>query len=123
MRKLTFSTLVLFLISLGVTVVIIFNTNPQSGGFFTIFAFFFSLWISIWSFILILFSVLLFRIRRERDKMLSLFRRSMLAATLVVSLLVLSSLGVLSLLSGLALILVGGLSELFFINRKLEKIT
>jgi hypothetical protein len=121
MRKLTFSTLVLFLISLGVTVVIIFNTNPQSGGIFTFFAFFFSLWISIWSFILILFSVLLFRIRRERDKMLSLLRRSMLVATLIVSLLVLSSLGVLSLLSGLALILVGGLSELFFINRKLEK--
>lgn len=121
MRKLIFSTIALFLISLGVAIVIVFNTNPQNSGSLTIFAFFLCLWLSLLSVIFIIFSVFGLHGKKRKWNMISRFRRSVLIASLFVGLLILSSLEVLNFLSGFTLVLAGVLSELFFVNRKLER--
>ena len=117
---LNFSLVSVFLISLGLLLVMIFNTNPINSSNFVIISFFSILLV----FLFTLFSTLARSIGRFMKRSLAprlVLRRSLLLSILVVGITVFMSLKVLNVLSALTFTIALVLVEFFFSSRKIEK--
>lgn len=120
MRKSVFSLVVLSLMSLGLVTVILFNSTPQNGVL-TIFAFYFCLAIFIWTLFSIALITLKIKSKNLRQGLPTIFRRSFLISIITVSIIFFSSISVLNVLSVITIVSAAFLTELFFINRVIEK--
>lgn len=121
-RKLGFIFTSIMLISLGVVVVIVSNTNPKENILAQI-TFFLFLFIVILSLGILL--PLTYRATKRQivsnANFKTILRRSGLIATALIGILVFSALHVLNLLSAFTFIFSLILVELFFVARKIEK--
>jgi len=120
MRKSVFSLVVLSLMSLGLVTVILFNSTPQNGVL-TIFAFYFCLAIFIWTLFSIVLITLKIKSKSLRQGLPTIFRRSFLFSIITVCVIFFSSISVLNALSVITIVSAAFLTELFFINRVIEK--
>src|SRR3989339_548659 len=115
MRTLIFFLTSLFLISIGVLIVIIFNTSPISSGNIVIFGAILFMFLTIWA-AGSLWAILYERyiIKRQHDMQIAAtLRRSSFFSLLLIGLISLKILGVLSVLSGLSFGLAIILIEIF----------
>ena len=122
MRTLIFFLTSLFLISIGVLIVIIFNTSPISSGNIVIFGAILFMFLTILAAVS-LWAILYERyiIKRQHDMQIAAtLRRSSFFSLLLIGLISLKILGVLSVLSGLSFGLAIILIEIFFSLRKKE---
>ena len=120
MRKSIFSLVVLSLLSLGLVTVILFNSTPQNGVL-TIFAFYFCVAIFIWTLFSILIITYKIRSKSLKQGLPTIFRRSFLFSIVIVCLIFFSSISVLNILSVITIASAAFLTELFFVNRVIEK--
>ena len=123
MRKSIFSFFSLFLVSSGLLLVIIFNTNPTSSDSLTPFIFFGAAFVCIFSLIITL-SYMTLRFQKkiiEKESSIVIIRRSALISLIFVGLTILNVFNVLNFLSGVTFFIVLVLLEVFFVNRRIEK--
>jgi len=119
MKKSIFSQIVILFVSLGVLIVVLFNSDPTSATQVVFLAFYLCLWIVLWSLSCLLSTVIIVLFRRQTTLSI-VMRRAVEFATVTVSVILFSSLGVLNALTLIALIFSAILLELFFISRKKE---
>lgn len=115
-----FSLSVLFIISVGVLTVIIFNSDPGTESSVVHFAFFLCIWLVSWSLYSLVNMTILVLTRNSSSSQGIVLRRAFEFATVITGTIIFSSLGVLNTFSFISLILVAALLELFFISRRRE---
>jgi O-antigen/teichoic acid export membrane protein len=116
MKSKIFSLVVIFLVSLGASVVIIFNSNPESGKI-QIFAFFFFLFLVLLCMSQLIY-VLIAKAKGDAGNFAVSIRRSGLISLVIVGPLALKALNILNLISLIALILTLALVELYLTLKK-----
>lgn len=120
MRRSIFSVLALFIISVGVLITVLFNSDPVSGAPVVRFAFFLCVWLVVWSLFTLLNMAILILTQKTSSSRGVIFRRAFELAFVVVGVILFSSLEVLNTLSLMSIILSAILLELFFISRRKE---
>lgn len=121
MRSFVFFITSLFLISLGVLSVIIFNSNPFASGTQTIFGAILFVFLTLQSAISLLSVIYTRYIAKGEINFVATLRRSTIISALISGLVALKVLSVLSVISGLSYFLALLLIEVFFTLRKKEK--
>ncbi len=117
---LNFSLVSVGMISAGLLLVLLFNTNPNSSSAFTIGAFFLSLLV----FLSCLFSILGIAFKKliaKNSTNIMILRRSLLAACLIAGLLFFSSIKVLNTMSAITYLVALVLLEFFISSKKIER--
>jgi len=115
-----FSLISTLLISLGLLLVLIFNTNPFTSNSFAISAFFAVLLVFLFS-LFSLFSIFFAKLSKKQKRLALIFRRCLLVSILVVGILAFSALEVLNFMSILTFAIALILVEFFFSSKKVEK--
>lgn len=115
-----FSLISVSLISLGVLLVLFFNTNPANSSNFIIGTFFLILLVFLFS-VFSLIGNFALKIRKTSRPTAMVLRRSLLLAILLVGLLAFSALKVLNVMSALTYTIALVLVEFFFSSKKVER--
>jgi len=123
MRRSIFSFVSLFLISSGLLLVMVFNTSPLGSNEFYPVVFFSASFISICSLLIVACyaAYKMFKKSIGKETGITIIRRSVLISFILVGLTVLNVFCVLNLLSGVTFFVALTLTEVFFVNQKIEK--
>jgi len=122
MRRLAFSFTAILIITGGTLMVVLFNSDPNSGSTVVLFAFFLCLYLVTWSFFSLICLLAQKLLKSFSPPSGIILRRTFELATVLTGSILFSSLGVFNTLSFISLIAIAILLELFFISKHKESI-